>query len=155
MFSTPYLSCDTVCSGRRLVQFNIGDDLVLIQRILVNGVPQFMAITGTVTGLSECFASNIYSYIIDNQDRELAGLNIPFISNGIIIQNNSYEYTNTNIMIDIIQPYVPIHNNMVTFKTVGVLRPEIFISLKLSFKTNTSVTHTLLITNYGFMVVLN
>lgn len=156
MCQTPYLSSDTICSGRTLVQFNVGDELVLIQRvILANGTPQFVAITGTVTGLSPCLPSNIYSYISDTKDHELAGLNISFISNGVVVRNNSYEYATKTLSIDMIQPYSPIHNNTVTFKTIGVLCPERFISLRIAFKTNTSVTHTFLITNYGFMIVIS
>jgi hypothetical protein len=143
-----------MCSGRRLEEFTIGDELVLIQRVLKDGSPQFMAITGLVTGPTKYRSANSYSYIKDKNDNELAGLYIPFISNGKIIQNYTSNYITKEIMIDTIQPYNPLHNNIVTFKTVGVLRPEIFVSLTLSFNTNISVTHTLLVTREGFLIVI-
>jgi hypothetical protein len=155
LVSTPYLSADTICSGRRLKQFTIGDELVLIQRVIKAGTPQYLAITGTVTGPSIYKSSNSYSYIIDKKDTELAGLNMPFISNGEIIREYSHNYSTKSIAIDMIQPYNSRHNNIVILKTVGVLRPESFISLTVSFKTDNLVTHTLLVTKEGFMVVIN
>jgi hypothetical protein len=154
MFETPYLASDTICSGRPLKHFMVGDNVVLIQRIVEKGIPQFVAIKGIVTGPSKYHRTNIYSYIVDKTDNELAGLYIPFISNGNIIQNTNHDYSSKEIMIDMIRPYSPIHNK-VTLNTIGVLRPEKFISLTLSFEINKTVTHTLLITNDGFMVVIN
>lgn len=155
MISTPYLSSDTICSGRPLKKFNIGDDIVLIQRVVERDIVQFVAIKGKVTGSNKSIVSHIYSYIVDKNDNELAGLHIPFISNGNIIEHDMNHYCTKNIIIDMIQKYYPIHDNVVTFKTIGVLCPETFISLTLSFKTTTSVTHTLLITNNGFMIVID
>lgn len=154
MFSTPYLSSDTICSGRPLRQFTIGDNMVLIQRIIRDGNPHFIAINGTVIGFNSNRFVNRYSYIIDKHDNELAGLQIPFISRGAIIQENPYDYSTKEIMIDMIQPHTSVHNNVVILKTVGVLYPEMFISLIVSFERNQAVTHTLLITKHGFMVVL-
>jgi hypothetical protein len=154
MFSTPYLASDTICSGRPLKQFNVGDNIVLIQRVIKKGVPQFIAINGTVMGFNSHRCSNRYSYIIDKHDNTLAGLQMPFISKGAIIQDKPHDYSTTEIMIDVIQPQTSVHNNAVTLKTVGVLHPEMFISLIVSVEPNYMVTHTLLITKHGFMVVL-
>ena len=157
MFSTitPFLSCDTMCSGRRLREFNAGDEVELVQRVL-DGPPRFVQMKGVITCISKRVHSNLYSYVVDINDNELGGINLPFLSNDIIIQYRSWtDYFTKSLVIDVLEPNTSIHSSLVTLKNVGSLHSEPFISLKLSYPVLDSTTHTLLTTNAGFLVALS
>ncbi len=153
---TPYLSINTLCyvnsSITMLNDIAIGSKINLIHRDRDN----YAKCIGTVVGRNKQFLSNTYTYACnETNDQQIAGMDFSLVCNGAIIRckNNIAYYTNT-VVADTIDKVRIGHPNLIVVKTVGVLNPELLISIIIQYEFSETITQTLLPTANGFLILL-
>lgn len=156
IITTPYLCKDTLCylnsSIVKLTNLDIGDQIRLVEYVKVKNIYHYRECIGVITKIHKSVYSNSYIYAINEEDYQIAGLNLSFINRGTPVHVSQHK--SSIIVADIINKFKIGYTDIVVVKNIGVMVPERFISISISFDPSEANIKTLLPTGEGFLICL-